>query len=157
MKQIPTTDLYNLFVRIHNKYMLIKKHFCDTSTAVTVYPAELQVLTLLSTEREETVSSISEQLSITRSAASQLVKKLCAKGLLTKNRQVDNERVVSLRITETGAQVVTHFFGSQSDFGQELAKTVSGFSPKELAVVVSFFQKLEEQFNRKLGNEGAVS
>lgn len=125
------------------------------SDSVQVYPAELQVLSLLSAESEETVSSIAAQLSITRSAASQLVKKLCGKGLLEKKRPVENERVVSLRITDEGMQVLKNFFGSETGFGQELEKTLSGFSPRDLVVVAAFFTKLEEQFNRKLDRKGA--
>lgn len=155
MKKVDKFELYNLFIRVHNKYTLIRKHFSETSDSVRVYPAELQVLSLLSAGDEETVGSIAAQLSITRSAASQLVKKLCGKRLLVKVRQIEDERVVPLRITDTGAQVVRNFFGSQSGFGQELEKTLSGFSPRDLVVVAAFFTKLEEQFNRKLERKGA--
>lgn len=155
MKKVDKLELYNLFIRVHNKYTRIRKDFSEMSDSVQVYPAELQVLSLLSAGNEETVSSIAAQLSITRSAASQLVKKLCGKGLLEKNRPVENERVVSLRITDEGMNVVNNFFGSQSGFGKELEKTLSGFSPRDLVVVAAFFTKLEEQLNRKLDRKGA--
>ena len=154
MKKVDKRELYNLFIRVHNKYSSIRKRFSETSDSVQVFPAELQVLTLLSSGTEETVSGIASQLSITRSAASQLVKKLCGKGLLGKERQVENERVVFLRITDAGTQVVKNFFGSQSSFGQELERTLSGFSPRDLMVVAAFLAKLEEQFNRKLDQQG---
>lgn len=143
-------ELYALFVRVHNKYSQIKKNNTFTNAGTTVYPAEMQVLCLLENNNDMTVSRIAEDLHISNSAASQLVKKLSGKKLLCKKRNSENERIVHLYLNKSGKTMVDTFFNSQSIFGSELDTSISTLSAEKRSIVISFLRKIEEQFDKKL-------
>ena len=144
-------ELYNQFIRIHNKFTIIKKRKTfDACNSVNLYPAEMQVLCLFNTHSELTVSDIALNLSITKSAASQLVKKLCSKNMLQKYRSEENERIVILKTTDQGKMAVANFFNNETHAFGELAKEFSSISDKELETIYFFLNKLEEMFDKKL-------
>lgn len=144
-------ELYNQFIRVHNKYTLVKKRkTADVFRNANLYPAEVQVLCLFNTQSELTVTDIALKLSITKSAASQLVKKLCSKNMLQKYRSEENERIVILRTTDEGKIAVDNFFHNESHAFGELVKEFSSLSEKDLETIIYFLSKLEEVFDKKL-------
>ncbi len=144
-------ELYNQFIRIHNKFSVIKKRkTVDVCNDANLYPAEMQVLCLFNTHSELTVTDIALNLSITLSAASQLVKKLCSKNMLRKYRSEENERIVILKTTDQGKLAVKNFFNNETHAFGELAKELASISDKELETILFFLNKLEEMFDKKL-------
>lgn len=144
-------ELYNQFIRVNNKFTTIKKRkTVDVCNNTNLYPSEMQVLCLFITHSELTVTDIAFDLSITKSAASQLVKKLCSKNMLQKYRSEENERIVILKTTAQGMLAVENFFNNSSHAFGELAKEFSLISDKELETILFFLNKLEEMFDKKL-------
>ena len=150
MKKIDQLELYNQFIRIHNKFAVIKRKATCTCNDANLYPAEMQVLCLMNTNSELTVTDIASNLSITKSAASQLVKKLCSKNMLQKYRSKENERIVILNITDQGKTAVENLFHNETYAFGELAKDFSSISEKELETILLFLNKVEEMFDKKL-------
>lgn len=149
MKNRDQQELYNQFIRIHNKFTLIKRKNVDVCNT-NLYPAEMQVLCLFNTHAELTVTDIALNLSITKSAASQLVKKLCSKNMLQKYRSGENERIVILKTTDQGKIAVENFFSNENHAFGELAKEFSSIPEKELETILLFLSKLEDMFDKKL-------
>lgn len=151
MKNRDQQELYNHFIRIHNKFSVIKKrNTVDICNDANLYPAEMQVLCLFNTHTELTVTDIALKLFITKSAASQLVKKLCSKNMLHKYRSEENERTVILKTTDLGNLAVENFFNNETHAFKELTKGLASISDKELGTILSFFSILEEMFDKKL-------
>jgi DNA-binding MarR family transcriptional regulator len=149
MKNNDKIELYNQFIRIHNKFALIKRKQIYVSNTANVHPAEMQVLCLVNSSKL-TVTDIASNLSITKSAASQLVKKLCSKNMLQKFRSEENERFVVLKVTDKGKTAVDDFFDNESHVFGEMAKEFSSISNQELKIIGLFLTKLEEMFDKKL-------
>ncbi|TYQ17993.1 UNVERIFIED_CONTAM: MarR family transcriptional regulator [Acetivibrio alkalicellulosi] len=142
--------LYNQFNRIHNKFTIIKRKLAGDSNNSYLTPAEMQVLCLIAINPEFTVTDIALQLYITKSAASQLVKKLCSKGMLQKFRSESNERIVILITTDNGKIVIENFFNNESHAFGEMVKDLTSMSTQELDVITVFFDKLEKMFDKKI-------
>jgi DNA-binding MarR family transcriptional regulator len=149
MKNHDKIELYNQFIRVHNKFALIKRKQVGASKTEDLYPAEMQVLCLINSS-ESTVTDIASDLSITKSAASQLVKKLCNKNMIQKYRCAENERVVVLKVTDKGKLAVDDFFNNESHVFGEMVKELSSISDQELKIIGLFFTKLEKMFDKKL-------
>lgn len=142
--------IYNQYNRIHNQFSVIKRKFIYENNGNPLYPAEMHVLTIISSNPSYTVSDIADALYITRSAASQIVKKLCSKGFLNKSRSRENERVVNLTISESGSDAVSFFMSNQnSAFGEMLAE-IKHLSDKEIDIIELFLTKLEKMYDKKL-------
>lgn len=116
----------------------------------TLHPAEMHMLVLLSSHPGYSVGKAASDLYITRSAASQIVKKLFGKALIIKERSTDEERNVHLFLTEEGKAAVQQFLGIESESFKEIAELMKTSSPEELAAVRTFLNTLEELFDRKL-------
>lgn len=142
--------LYNQFNRINNKFSLVKRRLVEDSNCDNLYPAEMQVLCLISSNPRFTVTDIATNLCITKSATSQLVKKLCTKGILEKTRLPENERFVFLTITDKGTSIIKNFFENESHAFGELIKDFSGISEDELETVKNFLNRLEKMLDKKL-------
>ncbi len=122
----------------------------DLCNNVNLYPAEMQVLCLVNTNSELTVTDIASSLFITKSAASQLVKKLCSKNMLRKYRSEENERIVILKTTDMGKNAVTNFFNNKTQAFGEFIEEFSFITENELETIRHFLSKLEEMLDKKL-------
>lgn len=143
-------DLMNQFVRIHNQFAAIKRTQVFTYDGENHFPAEMHVLTLLSRNPQLTISEIADSLYVTRSAASQMVKKLNVKGLITKQRNPENERIVNLQLSPKGSAALQVFIRFDSEAFLRFYRELSGTSAEEQAVVKKFLNILEAMFAQKL-------
>lgn len=142
--------LYNQFTRINSQFTVLKRNYVCNDYNEPIYPAEMQVLALLFEHPDYTISDIASHLYTTKSGASQLVKKLCSKGFLAKDRDPQNERIVILTLTTLGLKAVNNFLNNESTALGELGKLLSTHSQKEIKTIENFFNKIEESLNKKL-------
>ncbi len=142
--------LYNQFNRIHNQFSVVKRKFIYENDGNPLYPAEMHVLTIISSNPTYTISDIAEALYISRSAASQIVKKLTIKEFLIKHRSKDNERVVNLIVSEDGSQAVKYFINNQDSAFREMLKEMDILSDKDIETIELFLTTLEKMYDKKL-------
>lgn len=148
MKNDEILEIYNKFGKIHNQFSAIKRsHICQDQG---IYPGEMQVLALIRSNRNMSISEIAEELYITKSGASQAVKKLTLKRLLSKKRNIENERNVTLLITESGEEAVESFLNNPENPIQDFLKEFSDLQARELSTVRKFLFNLEKLFDKKL-------
>jgi DNA-binding MarR family transcriptional regulator len=150
MNQDDIARLFNQFTRIHNQFSVVKRNQVCLVGDDTLHPAEMHMLVLLKSHPGYTVSEAASDLYITRSAASQIVKKLFRKLLISKKRSPEEERSVHLFLTEEGEAAVEKFLGIESASFREIAELMDSSTPEELAAVRKFLDTLEELFDRKL-------
>lgn len=142
--------IYNQFNRIHSQLSIAKRKLVCNDFSEPIYPAEMQILALLSEHPDYTVSDIASHLFTTKSGASQLVKKLCQKGFLTKKRAPHNERVVLLEHTSMGKKALKKIISNESEALGEVGELLSSLSEKEAKVIQNLFDKLESHLKNKL-------
>ncbi|MDC7125859.1 MAG: MarR family transcriptional regulator [Spirochaetales bacterium] len=150
MKQNQIIDLYNIFIKTQNQFNSIKRSKKYVYKEIILYSAELQVLGLLKSNNLLTVTNLSEELFMTKSAISQLVKKLYSKKLITKTRNIENERIVHLEITDLGDKVINHFLINRQ---KELGLFISEFTEMDKMQydsILMFYNKLSKMFDKTL-------
>jgi len=143
-------ELYNQFNKVHNQFTAVKRLLVNTDYEEPLYPAEMQVLCLLETQPEYSISEISKALYMTKSAASQLVSKLCHKGFMLKSRDPNNERFTILSLTDKGHEAVEKFLNSESYTFGEVVHYMKANSDDDINVISDFLTQLEKMFDKKL-------
>ncbi len=64
--------------------------------------AQAQVIFSIHRDKHSTVGSMAKRLGLARTNASAICKKLASMGFICRNRREDDERIVSLELTESG-------------------------------------------------------
>lgn len=156
MKLDTIIDLYNQFTKIHNQFALIKRKSVITDGEQIVYPAEMQVLSLIYSNPFYTSTEISKKLYITKSATSQIIKKLVSKEYLSKFRGKENERVINFKVSDRGKRLVEKFMQSDANSLNGLSSEVSNLSENELETIKLFMNKMENIFDKKLESKEKI-
>lgn len=141
----------NQFARIHNQFTAIKRAFICDFDGEQYTPVEMHVLGLLARNAHLTVSDIASLLYITKSAVSQTIKKLVLKGLVQKERDTENERIVKLIITPRGDDAVSRFTAYKMRTYADFFEGFQDMQSADVQVVSSYMNKLEQMFKKKLG------
>jgi DNA-binding MarR family transcriptional regulator len=149
MKKKEFNDLMNQLIRINNQFTAVRRTQSYSQEGEIYHPAEMNVLTLLSEKPWITVSDVASSLFISRSAASQIIKKLAVKELIVKKRNLMNERVVNLSLSPEGDVVVKRFKDAESASMEEFFKTFSEIDDDDMRIARGFLYKLEKALKVK--------
>ncbi len=150
MDNIKLLKLYNQFNKVHNQFVAVKRNLVNVDYEEHLYPAEMQVLCVMKSNPEYSLSDISKVLYMTKSAASQLIKKLNAKGFVDKYRDPNNERYNIIKLTEKGQEAVNKFLTNESYTMGQLVRFFSSKSETDIQVIEDFLNEVEDIFNKKL-------
>lgn len=149
MREKDLLSLYNKFLKVHYQLSVLKRLSVVKLKNITIYPVEIQVLALLNTNADLTITEISQELYMTKSGASQIVKKLYRKELITKERHIDNERLVVLKMTKSGTDVLNNYFENNEEL-ELFFKNISILSNPEIESISHFLNILDETYDHKL-------
>lgn len=83
----------------------ISKAVTPVSRAYGITAAQAQLLFSLHKNSESTVGSIADRMGVAKTNASAMCKKLANMGFIRRMRRADDERIVSLTLTERGKAV----------------------------------------------------
>lgn len=100
----PRADLLYSFINEYADYINEPK---DYGTGLLINMVEVHTLTMISDNPGITVSELSKMWSRTKGAVSQNVAKLEKKGLIMRQRDGDNAKVIHLFVTEEGERLST--------------------------------------------------
>ncbi len=98
----------------------------------TLYQSEAHIIDLIGEQPAITVTELAAALKKTPSACSQIVRKLRAKGWVEQIRNEDNNRILNLRLTESGVQVYHAHTAFNAACQAATFQLLSAFSPEEL-------------------------
>lgn len=143
-------EYFNQFSKIHNQYSAVKRKYVKLALDDIIYPSEMQVLCLLHAHPSYSLSDISMNLYMTKSAVSQTLKKLRRKGFIEKKRDPYNERYNILHITDKGNVAVETFLHEESRTFGEMLRFIEEHSKSDMKVIGEFLDLLETIFNKKL-------
>lgn len=111
-----------------------------------VSPLQLRILTtLLKRGVKQTVGGMAEEFSLTAATVSDAIASLEEKGLLTKDRQEGDRRVVHLSLSGEGKRLVR----SQAASNETLLKMIRGLSQVEQEIFLVAIIKLIRGFQEK--------
>jgi len=102
---------------------------------------QLHLLHLLEMNGHVNMSDLSEHLGISQSAATALADRMIKGNYITRERSEEDRRVVNLKITDEGRQLLETFSASRD---KALEKYISKLTPEERAEFVRLCQKMLE-------------
>ncbi len=88
------------------------------------------------------ITEIAEQIGIGKSTVTELVEKLEKKGLVTKEKQIDDKRYVKISITEEGKKVLD---STRQEYKNVLSSILSRVDEEE---VLKFFEEVEKELEK---------
>ena len=131
-------DLVYSFVTVYNSYI---NELRDYGTGMLINMVEVHTLTMIADHPGITVSELSVMWSRTKGAVSQNVTRLEKKGLITRQRDEKNAKIVHLYVTEEGERLSTaHKMYDNMDIMQTQRDLLQSCSLEE---VDSFYQVLK--------------
>lgn len=137
-------DLLLQLYRINDQLSAYRRTQSFTRDGETYHPAEMNILLHIHESPQTTVSALAEDLCISRSAASQLIKKLGIKGLILKKRNLMNERVINLSLSSDGTSLVRDFMIHEKDSLYAFYNLVNETDEEDRRIARGFLFKLEK-------------
>ncbi|GMA49933.1 MarR family transcriptional regulator [Alicyclobacillus contaminans] len=99
------SETEELAIRLSVMFSSIYFH-CHPTFTMDLSHQAVRALQYIQMTGPVTVQQIAEQLGCAHNTASEILRRLQQKGLIAKGRRTDDERVVEVRLTEVGEQVV---------------------------------------------------
>ena len=113
------------FVSLLRLMRMMQSHMQHLEKAEGLSGAQLLALWQLSVNQSLSVSELASALHLQRSSMSNLLDKLESRGYVSRNRQTHNQRVVMIRITKTGWDVVVRAPGPMRGLLRESFNTLT--------------------------------
>ncbi len=113
-----------------------------------LYQSEMHLLKAVGQFSDITVTQVAAHLKKSKSACSQMVRKLCHKGLLKQERNPDNHRELRLTLTERGWEIFQLHTRFERKCLQRSCRYLDNFSDKELEIYIQVQQRLNEAFQK---------
>lgn len=113
---------------------------------VVMYQAESQFIHKIGEEPGITVTELAAYFGKTRSACSQLMRRMKDKGWLYQTRNSDNNREYNLYLTEEGQKIYNYHKEFEESCYRRSAQMLEEFSEKDLEIYIRIQKKLNESF-----------
>ncbi|MDC7239235.1 MAG: MarR family transcriptional regulator [Spirochaetales bacterium] len=140
------------FVRVFNQLNALQRTSSAAYRGEKLYASELQVLALLAERPMIKISDISSTLYFTVSAASQLVKKLTARGLIEKKRNIMNERMIHLVLSPEGEKLAAETSGLS--ILSRITESGGQIHGEEERILSNFLTRVENSLDSALREKG---
>lgn len=121
-----------------------------------LYQSEMHFLEVVGDTPSITITVISQQLGKTKSACSQMVRKLVKKELLTQERNEKNNREYYLNLTERGKEIYEVHKEFDEKCIQRTYKSLADFSEEELQSYISVQKTLNQVFQKDVDENGVL-
>lgn len=144
-------NLTSRLMRIINKHSRIEELPIQTGKNTGLTAREVHCLNAIGVQEGINIKSIGDFLGVTKSAASQMVRKLENKGFARKEDAPDNDKEVLAYLTETGWEA----FSAHKEFHERhlktLTKRLDDFPDTQLAVAAAILATVEIVVDERIG------
>ena len=113
---------------------------------VVMYQAESQFIHKIGQEPGITITELAVYFDKTRSACSQLMRRMKDKGWLIQTRNSDNNREYNLHLTEEGQKIYNYHLKFEEACYRRSARMLDEFSEEEPETYIRIQKKLNESF-----------
>ncbi|MBJ7610110.1 MAG: MarR family transcriptional regulator [Candidatus Dormibacteraeota bacterium] len=132
---VATVEIVSSWIDRRKRAMAKNLHACGQS------PAQLHVLGLLSEVGPTTVSHIATQIGITPPSASAMVDRMDEAGLVIRERNEEDRRVVTVSLAAAGREALERSLGGRHD---SLTRILSQLDDEELRSTIRVIERLDE-------------
>ena len=134
-------DTVSTWLDRRKRAMVRDMHACGQS------PAQLHVLGLLSEIGPTTVSSVATHLGVTPPSASAIVDRMVEAGLVTRERNEADRRVVTVSLSPSGRDTLGSVVGGRRDM---LERVLGQLSDDELTTATTMLARLDEAIDKAM-------
>lgn len=132
----PEQSIGHLMKRI---MLLMQRHVERRLAAHDLTSAQWVPLWLVSLGQADTAQALTAAVNMDAGAMTRLLDRLEAKGLLERERSQDDRRVVRLKLTDAGRDVVRHIPGVLAEVNNE---ALAGFTKDEFKVLIAMLTRM---------------
>jgi DNA-binding MarR family transcriptional regulator len=147
--------LCGLWMKIMNRMSDIEGIPVDSGAGTALFPSEIHTLQVIRLCSGITVSGLADAMGITKSAASQMTRRLVEKRFCEKVRLPGNEREVRLTLTTVGEAA---FRGHEQHHGwirRRIREEVGELGEEEYVLLAGVFEALNTVYEEMRGGNGA--
>ncbi len=140
-------EIADIFIRLVNQYRMMDEfphYFKNEDTFLHV--REIHTIGAVGRNENINITNLAKFQGVTKSAASQMIKKLVKKGLVTKNVSAETENEVVLRLTEKGAVIFEEHQRYHRYLNEKIAAILSKVPPEAVDSFVDLGLDLEKLF-----------
>jgi DNA-binding MarR family transcriptional regulator len=145
------TELNYAFLGAAYAYMDYEKrsHFLKTKDGEILFPAEIHIVSEIKENAGIHVTALAEKLSVTVGAVSQILLKLERKGLVIKEKDIQNQSRFLLRLTSEGELVHTNHLKFHKEFDVLFNKLLGNESETKVKFLTNFLAALRVKIMEK--------
>ena len=138
------------FLRIINKFKALEKIPIDHGTGDVLYASEINTLEIIGKYSGINITQLARKRGVTKGAVSQIVAKLVKKQLVTKNQTPDNDKVLSLELTNTGEVAFENHEKFHAKYDSPMIEKLNAMSVEQLILITDTFELLEDTIDNYL-------
>ncbi|MBS6955760.1 MAG: MarR family transcriptional regulator [Enterocloster asparagiformis] len=145
-------ERFSLFCELVDSFDVGCKYVNDYNSllhdynGVVLYQAESQFIHKIGQEPGITITELAVYFDKTRSACSQLMRRMKDKGWLSQTRNRDNNREYNLFLTEEGQKIYNYHLKFEEACYRRSARMLDEFSEAEMETYIRIQKKLNESF-----------
>ena len=143
-------DFAETFLRIINKFKALEKIPIDHGTGDVLYASEINTLEIIGKYSGINITQLARKRGVTKGAVSQIVAKLVKKQLVTKNQTPDNDKVLSLELTNTGEVAFENHEKFHAKYDSPMIEKLNAMSVEQLILITDTFELLEDTIDNYL-------
>ncbi len=139
-----TNDVYDLIVRVGNRFMELAKRPFDLGSGEKLYPAELHALEAIGRHGELTVGELSELCGVTLGGTSQTIARLERKQYVRKTRRPESRREKRLTLTPKGQAAFAAHADLHERLDREMVQSLAKYSTEEVGLLKEVLLMVDE-------------
>ena len=113
-------------------------------SGVKLNTAAMSLINVIDMNPGMSVTDLSKRMNLTKSAVSQMLKKLCALGLLKKSRNDGNEKNVYPELTEPGKATAAEYRKKHDKFYLCMTDLLNRYDPDGQELILRFLTEADE-------------
>ncbi len=145
-------DQLRTLCRVLEKYTRVSRMPMDFGVDEPLFPSEVHMISAVHELGEASVSELGKQFGTTKGAASQMVDKLVAKGLLTKERDPEKRSRLIIRTTERGDTAHFNHTAHHNDNDREFFQFIEELPEDEYRTFDKLLTEMNRWMDSYLGN-----
>ncbi|EFL51177.1 transcriptional regulator, MarR family [Solidesulfovibrio fructosivorans JJ]] len=138
------------FQRVAAKYARIEELPIPVEDGIEVTTREAHTIEAVGNRKQMSVTDVANAFGITKSAASQMVSKLCDKGFLEKKQAPHSNKEFQLTLTPLGRKAFEAHARFHGEDKEALMERLRGYSLSQIATISVLLEAIGEVMDNRL-------
>ena len=137
-------EISALWERLANRLVFLEKRYVFRHGGVSLHPSELHTLLAIRSEPDANTTRLAARLTITKGAASQVMKRLEAKRVIVKRVDPKRKNEVTAAFTILGAEALAAFLAERAAAAERSRGFLASLSQRETTALRRFLELIGE-------------